>query len=248
MWKQLKHFFALDRCGKHTKRQHLRGGGKKKKAKKTVRRRQKSVSMATTPLCFPGAAVITMETGKQTTIANIRVGDRVMAADSKGIPTAATVVFVPHEPNFEWHSFCCLTTATKKLHMTNLHYIPVIRLHPVTCQEYTVVIRCQDVEIGDRLFVDGGADEAVVAIEKDVQCIGVYSFVTDQEFLMVDGVIASPFGHDLFSHETYHKMFQLLRYMYRYAPEWNKQPSVANFILGTEKHITGWLEWFGLRE
>ena len=220
------------------------GGGRKKKGSKGGNKTAKREPN----VCFPGKVLITMETGEKRPIQDIRVGDRVIAVNSQYEQVPATVIFVPHPLNFDVHSFFRFTTNRhKNLHMTGLHYIPVIRFHPLLGKDYKKVVSCWEVVVGDRVVTTDG-EETVTKIEENVQCNGVYSFTTTEEFLLVDDVVASPYGNDLFSHETYHRLFDVLRMTYNYVPQFNRMPSVTNGILATEAVLSSWMDWFGLNE
>lgn len=181
------------------------------------------------------------ESGEYVPIRDIRVGDRVLAANQDGTCTYSTVIFVPHEPNEETHKFVQLTTTNNnRLRLTELHYLPVWHMDPDSGVWTRQVKRAKDVEVGDRLLVGDerkGDDDSVQKVERDVEAQGVYSFVTDAEFLVVDGVVVSPYGYDLFSHEVYHKLFHVLRWSYHIAPVINRQPWVAKGMMAVEKFL-----------
>jgi hypothetical protein len=117
------------------------------------------------------------------------------------------------------------------LRLTELHYIPVRH----SLQEKEEVIRAKDVVVGDWVETRSGGWTPVVAIEKEVEAEGVYSFVVDgSPFITVDGVRVSPYGYDLFSHEVYDRLFSVFRLSYRVWPAVNKSPAVAKTWLALE--------------
>lgn len=181
-------------------------------------------------VCFPGDAKIVMESGKIQNISEIRVGDRVQTPNH----TLGTVIFVPHEYNDDIHDFIELKTRSKQtIRMTENHYVPVLQFHPEDFTYSRAVIPCKDVCIGDRLILEDVGEDDVTDI-CIVQAKGVYSFTTDQEFIVVDGVVASSFAYSACSHETMYSLFSLLRWSYRVWPEFNAHPSIAKCVLGVE--------------
>jgi len=212
-WKSLRKTYRKVFSGKGGK-----GSSKKKKAK---------------GVCFPGDAKIALEDGRIVPISDIRVGDRVKDLTGE---KAHTVVFVPHEPNFETHTFHRLTLlGGGSLRLTELHYIPVRRA------DKEVVINAKNVLVGDMVETRSGWTP-VVAIETDIEAEGIYSFVVDgSPFITVDGVRVSPYGYDLFSHEVYDRLFHLFRLSYRVLPSLNQSPTTAKTWLALEDAIASFV-------
>jgi hypothetical protein len=211
------------RGGKRTYKKKSDNGGCWKGGKQK-RRSSKTLEKGGLPTCFPGNALVIMADGSQQAISAIRLGDRVQSCRGPAFP-AATVMFVPHAPNEGVHMFHRLTTASgRALRATELHYLPVRPSYDRAKEE---VVRCRDVCVGDWIETLQGGWEEVVRHEKDVSGVGVYSFLTEEEFIMVDGVRASPFGYDLFSHEVYHQLFHMLRWSYHWVPSWNEHPETV---------------------
>jgi len=220
--------FGLFRCRTNKRHKRVKGG-------RTTRRKK---IKASGQVCFPGDAQIQKESGEFVPIRDIRVGDRVWAANRDGVQVTSTVIFVPHEPNEEKHKFVQLTFAGQRLRLTDLHYLPLWRMDPESGVWSRYIKRAMDVEVGDRLLLEGcQQDDLVRKVERDVEAQGVYSFVTDEEFLVVDGVVVSPYGYDLFSHDVYHQIFNVLRWSYRIAPVLNRQPWVAKSIMRVEQFL-----------
>jgi len=208
-------------------------GGNRRRKRKTLRPLEKAGAL----MCFPGNSLVIMADESMKPISEIRLGDRVQSCRGPSFPTA-TVMFVPHAPNHEEHMFHRLTTESgRALRATELHYIPVRRSSVSSvCMQY--VVRCKDVLVGDFVETLQGGWEKVVIHEKNVAGKGVYSFLTNEEFIMVDGIRASPFGYDLFSHEVYHQLFNILRFSYHWLPSLNQHPEK---VLACEKMVDGWV-------
>jgi hypothetical protein len=121
-----------------------------------------------------------------------------MGADRAGKISASPVIFLPHEPNDLQRKFDEIVTTTgKTVRMTRNHLLP-------TCDGSLVTAR--SIKPGDCVMTLQG-EENVAKSTANVNAGGVYTAVTKNEFLVVDGVIASPFAlahgiaHSLFDRE-----------------------------------------------
>lgn len=213
-----------------------RWGGKTKKygscGGKSKRRSGGEKTPGPTQSCFPGDSYVIKEDGSKVPISDIRVGDRVIGANQ----AISTVVFVPHEPNFDQHTFVRLTLSNDRtIRLTESHFIPVRR------SGTEIVIRAKDVLVGD--FVESLQPNRewmeIIGYDPEVVAEGVYSFSTDEEFICIDGFRLSPYGGQLFSHSVFHRIFSLFRFSYSWVPAFNKSPQVAKAWLWSEDFITG---------
>jgi hypothetical protein len=135
--------------------------------------------------CFPGDATLTLANGNSKTFRDLIVGDEVLSADRYGTVSASKVVFLPHKLNDIKRNFDRVTTSSgKTLTMTKNHLLPL-------CDGSLVTAR--SVAVGQCIkTVDG--DETVASLVLDKEFGGVYTAVTENEFLVVNGVVASPFA------------------------------------------------------
>ena len=235
MFDAIQHFFTTDRCGPKTKKAHIKNikGGRRK----TRKAGRPTAATRRGSICFPGNAKVTMETGVQKPISQIRVGDRVQTTQKNG-KEVATVIFVPHELNVETHFFIELITSTgRTIRMTENHYIPIKRIDPEFLSESYKVVLCKDVCIGDRVLLEDGSTDLVAHIQENVADEGIYSFTTDKEFIAVDGFVVSSFGYDSFSHETLYWLFGLLRFTYTWNPAFNANPDLAKWVLALQSGL-----------
>jgi flagellar biosynthesis GTPase FlhF len=127
-----------------------------------------------------------------------KLGTLIMGADRNGKISFSPTVFLPHNPNdIERKHDQIVTGGGHTIEMTPNHLLP-------TCDGTLVTAR--SIKLGDCVrTVDG--EDTVVSTTKDVTRNGVYTAVTKNEFLVVDGVVASPFAlahgiaHSLFDRE-----------------------------------------------
>jgi hypothetical protein len=163
--------------------------------------------------CFAATETVQLENGSIVAIADVAVGDRVLAADAAGSPTIANVVAVPHDAkNTIRAEFVQLVTASGDIKLTNDHLITVSK----GCETgvKTQLSVAKDVVVGDCLLTVSGALDTVESI-KFVQGTGVHTVVTDAEFVVVNGFVASPFAHN---HAVANAYYNIIRFVSKIIP------------------------------
>ena len=131
-------------------------------------------------------------------LASYQVGQVIASADRNGTISYSEAIFKPHPYNTGTHYFDEVVTVNgKRVRMTRNHLIP-------TCNGGLVTAR--SLQPGDCVqTVDG--EENIARTTRNVEAGGIYTAVTKNEFLVVDGVVASPFAlahgiaHSLFDRE-----------------------------------------------
>jgi hypothetical protein len=152
----------------------------------------------------------------------LKVGDKVLTANSIGELSFADVVFLPHAKNNDVANFVELTTKSgKKIKATQMHLLQA-------CSgklDYA-----KNLKIGDCLRTVDGDDQ--ISSVSNTKTTGLYTAVTTNEFLVVNGVIASPFA---VAHTPTHAFYNIHRALYAVAPGLLQQKSLvsANALLGT---------------
>ena len=159
--------------------------------------------------CFAAGETLQLESGSFINIEDARVGNRVLAVSSTGQQLFAPIVAIPHAKNDIKTSFTRLATAQgKSISMVDDHLV-----FAGTCGRKLTLLPAMSVKRGDCLrTIDG--DEAVVGVEKHVSR-GIYTVVTTEEFLMVSGIMASPFA---VTHTPCHLFYHLHRALYCLVP------------------------------
>jgi len=172
--------------------------------------------------CFSGLDTVALEGGVSKPLAEVAVGDRVLTTNADGALSYSPVVFLPHGANAQDSEFVEVTTlGGKRLKATPMHLLR-------SCSGYLVF--AGNLEKGSCLkTIDGDefVESAVRVIAK-----GLYTAVTENEFLVVNGVVASPFA---VAHEVTHAFYSLHRALFRLAPSLMKSPMMvtANALLGS---------------
>ena len=124
-----------------------------------------------------------------------QVGDMILSADRDGIISSSPVLFLPHKKNDVTRKFDEVTLANgMAVRMTRNHLVPL-------CDGSLVTAR--SLKEGDCLMTTSGL-EKVATTTQNVEAGGIYTAVTKKEFLVVDGIVASPFA---LAHGIAHALF-----------------------------------------
>ena len=155
------------------------------------------------PTCFAGSETVTMQNGDVKAISEIQVGDVVLAADASGKTSFSSVVYVPHGPNEYSVNFVHITTSGHHdVKMTPNHIIPA-----GLCGSNLPLVYASKVSAGDCIMTVTGQE--VVDSVAIVPGNGVYTIVTNEEYLVVNGIIASPFGANHMMANLYYNMHRV---------------------------------------
>jgi Hint module len=167
--------------------------------------------------CFAGSETLSLESGEVRAISDVRVGDRVLAADAVGRTSYSDVVFVPHRANSDDALFTRITTASgRDIKMTPSHIILAGPCHSSLPLKYA-----SSVNVGDCVMTVSGED--MVSTVETVQGKGLYTVVTKEEFVVVNGIIASPFAAN---HMLANLFYNIHRFVYSSAPSFLAYPAL----------------------
>mmetsp|Transcript_79892 Transcript_79892/g.159514 ORF Transcript_79892/g.159514 Transcript_79892/m.159514 type:complete len:329 (+) Transcript_79892:34-1020(+) len=137
-----------------------------------------------TGACFHGNGTVLLESGASKRLSEVNIGDRIKTSDDKGVYSFSPVVTLPHKKNTEPALFLTLTTETKKaVDMTSDHFIPTCDYEVLTAGELVV---------GDCVLTMDGK-ETLIGITMTEKS-GVYTAVTENKFIVVDRIVASPYS------------------------------------------------------
>jgi hypothetical protein len=168
------------------------------------------MSCQNAPTCFAGSETVTLESGNVVPIDSIRVGDRVLAADASGTLSFADVIAVPHAKNSIVSNVVDLTTASgRSVKMTPDHMILA-----GSCGGNMKSMRADEVLVGSCVYtVDGSEKIARTSLETSAS--GLYTIITTEEFVVVNGIVASPYAK---SHSAGHALYFVHRMIYTLSP------------------------------
>ena len=147
-----------------------------------------SPTSSSTSACFAGTELVTLASGDKH-MSEVQIGDRILTVNAKGEQIFSDVVFLPHGANQERTTFTVVTTENgRDLKMTNNHILPA-----GACALSTLpLIAVGQVAAGDCVqTVDGR--EQVASVEK-IEGKGIYTVIAMEELIVVNGIVATPFG------------------------------------------------------
>jgi Hint module len=161
--------------------------------------------------CFAGSETVTLESGETKPISEVRTGDSVLAADASRKTIFSEVVFVPHGSNADKTVFTHITTTQgRDIKMTNSHILPAGACGSTSPPPD---VYASSVTVGDCIMTVSGMEE-VSAVET-VQGQGLYTIITMEEYVVVNGIIASPFS---FNHMVANFYYNIHRFLYACVP------------------------------
>jgi hypothetical protein len=134
--------------------------------------------------CFHGDGTVLLESGLSKRLSDLKVGDKIISSDGLDHFSFSPVTVLPHAKNLEPAAFLNLTTETgKSVEMTSDHFIP-------KCDQE--IVMASELVVGDCLLtVDG--KETITEVSSSVKP-GVYTAITKDKFIVVNGIVASPFS------------------------------------------------------
>jgi Hint module len=171
--------------------------------------------------CFAGSETVTLLSGEVISISEVRVGDRVLAADSARQTVFSEVVYVPHGANADKTVFTHITTTQgRDIKMTHSHILPA-----GACGSTSPLpdVYASSVTVGDCIMTVSGMQE-VSAVET-VQGQGLYTIVTKEEYVVVNGIIASPFAYN---HMLANCYYNIHRFFYALLPGLSGYPLIGS--------------------
>jgi Hint module len=151
----------------------------------------------------------------------VRAGDRVLAANSSRQKVFSEVVFVPHEANTDRALFTHITTTQgRDIKMTHSHIMPA-----GVCGSTSPLpdVYASTVTVGDCIMTVSGMEE-VSAVET-VQGQGLYTIVTMEEYVVVNGIIASPYAYN---HMAVNLYYNIHRFAYAFLPGISGYPLIRS--------------------
>ena len=122
-------------------------------------------------------------------MADVQVGDRVLTVNAKGEHVFSAVAYLPHGANQEPAVFTVVATESgRDLKMTEDHFLPA-----GACALSTLpYVAAGKVAVGDCVQTVSGREQ-VVSVGK-VEGQGIYTIIAMEELIVVNGIVATPFG------------------------------------------------------
>ena len=163
-----------------------------------------------TASCFAGTETVLLKSGETRAISEIKVGDIILAGNTNGRTSYSEVIYVPHGANKQKSIFVQITSESgRDLKMTRNHILPA-----GLCGSTNLpLVYASQVTVGDCIHTVSG--EEIVYKVNHVQGEGVFTIVTNEEFVVVNGIIASPFGAN---HMMANLFYNVHRFVYVISP------------------------------
>ena len=142
-----------------------------------------------TKTCFAGTELVTLQSGATLPMSEVKVGDRILSGNALGETSFSSVISVPHGANDLPATFLHLQLANgMDLKLTAEHL-----LVGGSCDDAAFTLTtAASLHVGHCVRTVSG-QEKISAIQ-EVQGKGVYTVVTEEELIVVNGVLASPFA------------------------------------------------------
>ncbi|XP_016129193.1 tiggy-winkle hedgehog protein [Sinocyclocheilus grahami] len=163
--------------------------------------------------CFPGSGTVTLADGRRKHIKDLKVGDRVLAADEEGnVLLSDFIMFMDHDPTTR-RQFIVIETSEPftKLALTAAHLVFVGN---ASASSGTTATFASNVKPGDTVLVSGGTGKSLksVTVKRiySEEHEGSYAPVTAHGTIIVDRVLASCYAV-IESHEWAHWAFAPVR-------------------------------------
>ena len=142
-----------------------------------------------------------------------------LSADAAGRTSYSDVVFVPHRVNSDDALFTHITTASgRDIKMTPSHIILAGPCHSSASLPLTYA---SSVSVGNCVMTVSGKD--MISTVETVQGRGLYTVVTNEEYVVVNGIIASPFAAN---HMVANLYYNLHRFVYFSFPSFLTNPAL----------------------
>ena len=166
---------------------------------------------STTSSCFAADELVTLENGATKTMADVQVGDRILTVNTKGEQVYSDVAYLPHGKNEASSTFVTVSTVSgRDVKMTANHILPA-----GACAAQTLpMVSADQVVVGDCVETVSGREQ-VVSVGK-IEGKGIYTVIAMEELIVVNGVIATPYGG--VNPTVANIYYNLHRLMYAYAP------------------------------
>jgi len=174
--------------------------------------------------CFSSVDRLQLRGGGTKPMVEAVVGDEVLTVTSTGVPEYSPIVYLPHGQNIRPATFMRFTIeGGRTIAMTPEHLIVALpdcipgRTAPTNLLSHYFK-KARNVTINDCVLIvahEGSVDMARVVGVDLQRGAGVYTVITHNPYLVVNGIIASP-------HATYHSvphaLYHVVRTTYRVAP------------------------------
>ena len=142
-----------------------------------------------TSACFASTELVMLESGDNLPMSEVQMGDRILTVNAMGEKVFSDVVYLPHGRNEEHATFAQISTESgRDLQMTLNHMLPA-----GACALSTLpLIAVSQVKKGDCVQTINGREQLVSV--RTIEGKGIYTVIAMEELLVVNGIVATPYG------------------------------------------------------
>ena len=160
--------------------------------------------------CFAGTELVTLQSGSTLPMSEVKVGDRILSGKSLGETSFSSVISVPHGANDLPATFLQLQLMSGM----DLKLMAEHLLMGGSCEDSALTLRtAASLHVGDCVRIVSGQEK--ISSIQEVQGKGVYTVVTEEDFIVVNGVLASPFA---VNHAVPNAFYHIHRTLFWMAP------------------------------
>ena len=159
-----------------------------------------------TNTCFAGSESVSLEDGTSKTISEVEIGDRILSySKNTNVLKYSEVIAVPHGPNQIETKFSHIVTKNGR----DIRLTPDHLILSGPCSGTMSLLKASDVKVKECVKSVDGFEE--VMTNGFVTGRGVQTVVTNEEFVVVNGIIASPFAVNHFAANSFYNIHRYLR-------------------------------------
>ena len=167
--------------------------------------------------CFSGLDTVIRDSGEVTLLKDVKVGDRILTSTSYDGPLIfSQVIAIPHSRDNKYLSFFINIETLNEMSilLTSHHLIFAGDCHDhISKKKDLQLTKASNVQVGQCVSTVEGT-QRVTKISESIR-EGVYSVVTENEFLVVSGFIVSPFA---VNHKFTNYLYSILRGTFHFFP------------------------------
>jgi hypothetical protein len=159
--------------------------------------------------CFAGSESVERNDWVRIEISKVVVGDRILAASKSGVFSFAEVIAVPHGFNQIPTNFVSIVMENGDLSLTPDHLV----LASKDCYMEPRLFAAIEINVAFCLMTTKGYKPVISKTMRSG--LGAYTVVTTEEFIVINGVVASPFA---LNHAIGNSFYGVLRVLHKMFP------------------------------
>jgi len=162
--------------------------------------------------CFSKDTLLQLENGNTIKITDAKLGNKILSYSLKENKLKySPIIAIPHEENNILSQFVEIKTFSgKNIKMTDFHLIPLLKNNKRSFE----LSKAIDIEINDIIITVDGNE--IVTSKEIISENGIYTVVTNEDYIVANNIIASPFA---ISHLLPSFYYQIHKIIYNINPK-----------------------------